>query len=487
MLYLRIFYFAALRYSQNLLVFWFTVGYFAIGYLFLRDYFVADTLSFLALLGLPYLCTLANKSTEKITTIPTNLYTNLYTNATTNLPKNKEIKEEIKQHLISFRYAYFALLCLILSWFFPIKSLFYFTVIAAFLFALETIVGKISYLPFAILLLVSTFFAYLSNTFGIPIRLEISELAATMLYTIGFKIEAMGNLIVIDGKEFSVDAACMGLKTIFTSYLIGFFVLGYAEKKRQKLWTFGQFMGFSLLILGLSCISNLIRILLIVIFHILPQNPLHDAIGMLCLLVYVLVPLFLFLHFYPYAQNKNLSANSFANTKSNENFLGKYLIFCNILLFMLVFVRGTFLYKNDIALAKHKDYKLTINGFKKEILLSGMIKFENKEALIYYKPVTSFYGADHSPMVCWIGSGYVFKNFRKETISGVEIYTGTLQKGKEIIYTAWWFDNGKQQTIEQFTWRWLNIRGEPDFSLVNVNANNKVMLLQYLQKLLRKK
>jgi exosortase N len=475
--YLRIFYFATLRYSQVLSVALFVIAYFAIAYTFLADYILTDTLSFLAIIGLPYTCTISQK----------------------------DIKQKTKK--IPLHYFILAIICAILSWIFPLKSVYYFSVIFAFLFAIETYLGEISYLPFCLLVLVSTFFVYLSNTFSIPIRLEISELAANLLASAGFDTQALGNIILLNGREFSVDAACMGLKTLFTAYLIGFFLLAYSEKQRQKLYTLLQLIGFSFIILILTIINNLIRILLLVIFQILPQNPFHDIVGILCLAIYVVLPFGVIIYF---MNPKSIFGVVCVDTNKSKipsqikkqnipTTISSLLVFANFLLFFAILGKGIYLSQNPKTHDNHHHYHIDLQGFKKEILSSGMVKFENSEALIYYKPVTGFYGADHSPMICWVGSGYKFKSFAKTTVKNIEIYKGVLQKENnpkenkekennqktyDIIHTAWWFDNGNYQTINQLSWRWQTLRGEPEFSLVNVNANSELDLDKELVKLL---
>ncbi len=478
--YLRIFYFATLRYSQVLSVALFVIAYFAIAYTFLADYMLTDALSFLAIIGLPYTCTISQQISEQVS---------------------------IQTRKIRLHYFIFAVICAILSWIFPLKSVYYFSVIFAFLFAIETYLGKISYLPFCLLVLVSTFFTYLSNTFSIPIRLEISELAANLLASAGFNTQALGNIILLNGREFSVDAACMGLKTLFTAYLIGFFLLAYSEKQRQKLYSLLQLIGLSFIILILTIINNLIRILLLVIFQILPQNPFHDIVGILCLAIYVVLPFGVIIYFLAPPPAPSPSGRGFLTSLISRLPLpkgegaGGGVKLANFLLFFAILGKGIYLSQNPKTHDNHHHYHIDLQGFKKEILSSGMVKFENSEALIYYKPVTGFYGADHSPMICWVGSGYKFKSFAKTRIKNIEIYKGVLQKENhpkenkekknsqktyDIIYTAWWFDNGNYQTISQLSWRWQTLRGEPEFSLVNVNANSEADLDKELVKLLGK-
>ena len=118
---------------------------------------------------------------------------------------------------------------------------------------------------------------------------------------------------------------------------------------------------------------------------------------------------------------------------------------------------------------------IQISGFRKTRLETGILKLERKTALIYLKPA-AFYIPGHDPKLCWAGSGYIFKNIKSETLAGYEVYTAILQKGKDKIHAAWWFDNGTLKTVNQMTWRWQAAKSGDNFYLVNVNALNRAEL-----------
>ncbi|MBU0765830.1 MAG: hypothetical protein KJ607_13470, partial [Bacteroidetes bacterium] len=96
----------------------------------------------------------------------------------------------------------------------------------------------------------------------------------------------------------------------------------------------------------------------------------------------------------------------------------------------------------------------------------------------------AFYGSDHNPSICWLGSGYSFENINTTTINGCEIYTATLEKEGSRLYTAWWFDNGEHKTIEQFSWRWNSLKGQAPYRLINVTCETGDKLLEEVTKLI---
>jgi hypothetical protein len=71
-----------------------------------------------------------------------------------------------------------------------------------------------------------------------------------------------------------------------------------------------------------------------------------------------------------------------------------------------------------------------------------------------------------------------------EKRNGHDIYTATLVKNTDRIYAAWWFDNGRLKTVNQFAWRWAVAKNDGQFYLVNVNAASPQKLEQKIEELL---
>jgi hypothetical protein len=113
-------------------------------------------------------------------------------------------------------------------------------------------------------------------------------------------------------------------------------------------------------------------------------------------------------------------------------------------------------------------------GLQRQVHEHQVVSYYGRDVLVYLKPIGRFYAAEHSPLVCWAGSGFAL------TESGEDpggFYLGKLQKEapdgqRETLYTAWWYDNGAQQTNSQWAWRWAELRGSRPFFLVNVTADN---------------
>ncbi len=368
----------------------------------------------------------------------------------------------IRKGNYSSRYLLPTLFCLGFSVFIPLTSLVYLTLVFGLLLLVESTIGKVSYFIPVLLLILSTVFNYFSNFIGFPIRLWLSKIAGEMLLLAGQQVEVSGNLINLNGAAFSVDPACAGLRMMATSFILAMFVLAFYQRKTNREMGFKLVASLLFLTLLLNIGSNLIRIVLLVLFKIPPTNYFHDLVGVACLLVYVVLPL-LFI-------TEKLFKNATELPQKSQDLLppkpiSLALSFC----VLLGTVLGGLQTEKIKAARITQENNLALSGYQKQVLTDGITKFENAEHLIYVKPV-NFYAAEHSPMVCWTGSGYSFRSINQEKINGREIYTGVLQKGKDKIYTAWWFDRGVCKTISQWEWRWQAAKTNQTFNLINVSA-----------------
>jgi exosortase N len=385
----------------------------------------------------------------------------------------------------SHRYGWLALILLAVTLWMPVKTLYFLAIAFAGLFWVESRIGKINYLPIFFFGVLSPVFNFLTTIFGFPIRLQLSDWAGTSLQATGVKTGVSGNIITVNGTDFSVDPACVGLNMLAVSLLISLLLLAFHERKSSLTLPFYGVILALVGTVGLNIACNLIRIVLLVQFRILPENLLHDVVGMACLLGYIVLPLIwltprLFKYPWPvwslvwtvpslYFWKKGLKWS---------NFLGVH-----ALLLLLLLGRG---WVWEGRSGNEFTEPGSVAGYNREVLEGSIYKFTKKDVLLYVKPVAEFYDAEHTPLICWRGSGYEFKQIGRNTCEGQDIYTGILVKGNEKIYTAWWFDNGQHRTISQSDWRWRMSRGEAAFSLVNVNCNTEQSLLQEVNSLMKK-
>jgi exosortase N len=378
---------------------------------------------------------------------------------------------QFRKQIFSNRYLVPTLLFALLSLILPAQSTIYFSIIFTVLLLFENFIGKTNIAALFILIIVSPLFKFFSDTLGFPLRLWLSKIVAQTMTFVGMKAESAGNIIYIDQYEFYIDQACAGLNMLHVSLLIGIFILSVQQKKQQKTVPLFSYALFFSLIFILNICSNFSRILLIVIFKIMPGTTLHEFVGILSMLIYVILPLFyLSKIFVRYLAKPDLQVTKDFPGNLWSRSSNPALHISLLILLALVLLRP-----KSPGIANPTVMTTNIPGYKKTALKHEVTKFENSRAIIYFKP-TPFYAPEHNPMICWTGSGYEFKFIEKRTIKGIEIYTGILEKGKDKLYSAWWFDNGQVKTIDQLQWRWDSAKGQGPFYLVNVNTGRSADL-----------
>nr|WP_294942888.1 exosortase N [uncultured Mucilaginibacter sp.] len=375
----------------------------------------------------------------------------------------------------SLRYLLPALLSAGLAVLLPVNTLFFVAMLFAVLLLIENSLGKLNDSLLFLLLLISPVFGHFTRLGEFPVRLWLSEKVAGMLSAGGITASAAGNQINLGNYEFSVDPACAGLNMLVMSVLVCLFVLTFYQKQSGKTLGFKWLALLCALTVGLNIVCNFFRILLLVMFKIMPGTFLHDAAGIACLCIYVLLPLLLGIR--PLVAR--FSKPGKVGTEPALPICIRYPYLHFALFGAMLFVAAN-LVKADSLVSTNNNIQLP--GYSKKALDGGILKFENRDALIYLKP-TAFYAPEHDPMICWVGSGYAFKSIRKENLGGHDVYTATLVKNTDRIYAAWWFDNGRLKTVNQFAWRWAAAKSEGQFYLVNVNASSPQKLTEKIEEI----
>ncbi|MDJ1467376.1 exosortase N [Xanthocytophaga flava] len=387
--------------------------------------------------------------------------------------------------IYSSRYGWFLMAILVCMIWLPARTLPFGLLTIGILFIIEFTVGKTTLLPLLLIGILSPFFRYTSIIFSFPIRLQLSKWAGAILSAGGFENTISGNAIQVEGTEFLVDVACMGLQMTETSLLMTIFLIAYNERTQQRYVTNLWVIGLGIVTLFLNSLSNLFRILLLIVFHILPSNPMHDVVGLVCLLVYVILPM-VFITQWLYKKRSKSVSGPLQEKKAREAYKST-LISASLSLVVLAILSVQLFFNKPKSVTTSALVTTHLTGFSKQQSTDDITQFTNSSMLVYIKPIPTFYVAEHSPLICWQGSGYTFKRVEMKTIDNVLVYTGILQKGQDRIYTAWWFDNGSYRTTDQMDWRWRMAQGEPAFCLVNVNVNKQEELANAVRQIVKQK
>lgn len=387
---------------------------------------------------------------------------------------------KVKRGGLSLRHLVPAIVFTTVAIYFPVKTNLFLALLFSALLFFENLKGKISLVLFLLLLLISPAFEYISNTFSFPLRIWLSEVAASLFASMGMEASAAGNIIQFKGFEFSVDQACAGLHMLATSFMICLFIVAHYQRQAAKQLHLVWILFLLVFTFALNILCNLCRILLLVFFKIPAGTTMHDLTGIICLLIYVVLPLLCLSSFVLKRTLKPYIDPRFYKTiRLAPDELRFPLIHLALAVALVVITMNI---KSIGDLEGKSVSNVSLPGYKKSVLESGVIKFENTDALVYVKP-SPFYRPEHDPMICWQGSGYVFSNIKKELIAGRQVYWAVLTKAKDKIYAAWWFDNGNMKSVNEFEWRWAAAKGAKLFYLVNVNAATETALLKAVKNL----
>ncbi|MCF6408053.1 exosortase N [Chitinophaga filiformis] len=382
----------------------------------------------------------------------------------------------------STRYFFMALASLLLYLLVPAKTFLCISCLCGCLFMIETFHGRMNFLPVLVLAIMSPLFEYATNVFSFPIRLSLTGWAGNVIRITGQEVSVQGNMITCNGNDFSVDPACMGLQMMVTASLCGMILIGFYQQQYKKVLS----VWFVLLILVgmilMNVVSNLLRIIFLVWFSIMPGTMMHDIAGIMCLMLYVLVPL-LFLSQWTvrkYGKPVQLHRKRYVLRSAVKLFLLNIsLPACLLIVFIINKPR-----EKDLQVLSHVP---AMPGYAVQSLPGNIIKLQNDTLLVYIKHIPASYYTEHNPMICWRGSGYEFYKVEEKLMGKHTIYTALLQQEKDRLYTAWWYDNGLVSTSSQLQWRWDVLLGAHPYSLVNVTAGSEQELQVAVNEILSKK
>jgi exosortase N len=350
-------------------------------------------------------------------------------------------------------------------------KIFYFFALAFYLLMLiELFVGKCDQIILFLILFMSPFFHQVIAIMGFPIRLGLSSLAGNILLTAGVNVKVEGNLMMLNGSAFSVDEACMGLNMLSTSLLMAVFAIAYQYRVQKNRLSFLKLFLFFAVVFFLNLFCNLLRIIILVALAIGPENPMHEIVGLLCFFCYIMVPI-LFLSS-RLIRKSGTTATPLNHRNKLNPFLQSFLLISAIILLSL----GVYLNNKKGMSLPSSGTLFAVPGYESVPLNDGITKLFNKETLVYIKPIPEFFSGEHTPLICWRGGGYSFKGIRKSIVNGQEVYIGKLARPGEVLFTAWWYSNGKTVTINQMDWRFRMMKGEEPFSLVNVTVSDEASL-----------
>ncbi|RYF61047.1 MAG: hypothetical protein EOO39_31830, partial [Cytophagaceae bacterium] len=193
--------------------------------------------------------------------------------------------------------------------------------------------------------------------------------------------------------------------------------------------------------------------MLLVAFGSLPGTAAHEGTGLACVTVYVWLPAWLL---------AGWLLNRFGNSSPEQQTTvvkqgfawGWQPIWGTVVLVFGVGILVMASRPTDPAVNRCQRLQTLPIGWQKygadcscKTLPNGIVQLSKPGILIYLKPQPDWFSADHNPMTCWRGSGYELRRVHETTLDGHPAYVGELSRKGKLLYSAWWFSNGKITTV----------------------------------------
>jgi exosortase N len=365
-------------------------------------------------------------------------------------------------------------------WMYQVRMFYFFVLVFSILLAIEFSLGRVHKLVYLLVLVMSPFFSQLTVILGFNFRMKLSQFAGYLMQRTGLDVAVEGNTILLRGNSFTVDDACAGLNMLAISFLTGIFLVSYCARAAGRNISSIQLLLYFTIVVALNLISNLIRIILLVFFEVLPENPMHEVLGLVSFFVYVAVPLY-------WCTPRWVRRFGKIQDGSDERFCSSRSQYvCMILLFVAIIPTGIFLHGARSASPETTIVDVRSAEMVAMPMKNGITRFSGDDVLIYVKSIPEFFSGEHTPLFCWRGSGYTFSKIQESEINGRMMYIGELTKGDEILHTAWWYSNGRTETTSQFEWRWKMFADQDRFYLINVTSATQPALIDNINCTLEK-
>jgi exosortase N len=339
-----------------------------------------------------------------------------------------------------------------------------------FLYCIESRFGKTGPLPFFFLVALSPALHYAVNAFTFSLRLMLSSHAAHALNLAGLDVSCNGNFFTLaDGFVFNVDKACLGLNMYGSGLALAVLLIGLRERTANRQLRFAAIVLVMIVAAALLVSANFFRIIVIVLLRAMPGTLAHELTGILAMIAYVAVPVFFFIRFIVKRYGKARANGEFSPPGPVSR------LAFPIVTGLMVWLAHNVVVKEENAQADPLLAKLEIPGFTRVLKEDGVAEFRSPSLLVYIKPPVRPFQSDHPPALCWKAAGFDVEQVSEEIICGNKVLMAVLKKDSAVQYTAWWYDNGKVKTTDQWVWRLS--RGEA-FRIVNLTAANKDFLVK---------
>lgn len=322
---------------------------------------------------------------------------------------------------ISYLFIAFIILFEFVSYRLHTKSLHFLSLTLLVCLVYYSFTKKFSFIAFICILLFSSLF----NNFFDHLTTEIKQ---TLCYGVFLTLKNFMAIDRIEGVNFyinnakiTIDTACMGLSMFKTGLLTAALLLTLEEKKYSKYFGVIQIVLFCLIVIFLNIISNYFRIITLVLLNCTQENMLHHTIGILCFILYQVVPMLFMIRFFKPKIEQTIPVD----------FQPKILPI--IVVLGIVFITSLKMkneQNDDILYKLNPKYKIADGKWiNKEVF-----KIVTPDKLIYIKTPS------HKPLICWTGDGYIITESKEITVGKEKIWYNKMEKNGVQYYSYWWYE-----------------------------------------------
>jgi exosortase N len=287
---------------------------------------------------------------------------------------------------------------------------------------------KFSFIAFISLMLFSSLF----NKFFEHLSAEIKQALCQGVYVVlknSISIEKIeGVNFYINGAKITIDTACMGLSMFKTGFLAAAALFTIEERKQKGYFSIIQIVFFCFVVILLNVISNFFRIITLVLLDCTQENLLHHSVGLICFLLYQMVPMLLLMRYMK------------PNDKEVQQLDDKINWFPVLVAFVVVFCTSIEMYKNQkFNLLENMSFEY--NSKTGEWVNDEVFKISEPKKLIYIKTPS------HKPMICWTGDGYKILESKIILLHDSKVWFNKMEKDNKYYNSYWWYEcGGKKYT-----------------------------------------
>jgi exosortase N len=223
-----------------------------------------------------------------------------------------------------------------------------------------------------------------------------------------------------------------------------------------------------------------VRIIVLVTGGWPADHPFHELAGLACVLIYVWLPLAIAVKYLNRSGHSSSSEiQKVPNALKFKALPWKQGLFYSLAVGIVAFICVRQSIDNQLSYPT-----ISVKGYKETLLPKGIKQLKNAHSLVYLKNIPTFYSVEHSPYVCWQGSGYEFRNVQEIRVQKKRMYKATMTMGNQRLYTAWWFSGDDLQTNSQLIFRWQMLWNKKNFHLVNVTTEQEAALEEAIKQML---